>query len=214
MRYQPSEETIILTGDEDRGLDLGDLIDLREYVDLGRTARATPAQRQKARSACASSKNKYQYLSIDMCASVVGKGPTVQIRKTEDVAKFVREFINPQIDVREHFGMLILDPRNQVLGFSVLSKGTLTSAPVDIAAALKPALFLPSYAMIVVHNHPSDYVVPSQPDLQVTAVLLQASRLLGLRLIDHIIVSRTKHYSFAQHGKIFNASPGRRPRRR
>ena len=212
MRYQPREETIILTGDENRGPDLGDFIDLREYVDLGRTAQATPAQRQRARSACASSKNKYQYLSIDMCASVVGKGPTVKVSTTGDVAKFVRQFINPQIDVREHFGVMLLDPGMNVLGFSILTTGTLTTAQVDIAAALKPALFLPSHAMIVVHNHPADDVRPSQPDLQTTALLLQASRLLGLRLIDHIIVSRTKHYSFAENGKIF-FRPGRRRRR-
>jgi len=213
MRYQPSEETIILTGDEDRGLDLGDLIDLREYVDLGRTARATPAQRQKARSACASSKNKYQYLSIDMCASVVGKGPTVQISKTEDVAKFVREFINPQIDVREHFGVMLLGARMDVLGFSILATGGLTSVQIDIAAALKPALFLPCYAMIIVHNHPSNGTSPSEADLEFTAVALQASRLLGLRLIDHVIVTRTGSYSFAKHGKMY-AGRGRRPRRR
>lgn len=212
MRYKPSEETIILTGDENRGPDLGDFIDLREYVDLGRTAQVTPAQRKRARSACASSKNKYQYLSIDMCASVVGKGPTVKISTIGDVAKFVRQFINPQIDVREHFGVLILDPGMNVLGFSILTTGTLTSAQADIAATLKPALFLPSHAMIVVHNHPADYPMPSEADLQVTAALLQASRLLGLRLIDHIIVSRTKHYSFAENGKIF-LRPGRRRRR-
>lgn len=213
MRYQPREETIILTGDENRGPDLGDFIDLREYVDLGRTAQVTPAQRQRARSACASSKNKYQYLSIDMCASVVGKGPTVKVSTTGDVAKFVRQFINPQIDVREHFGVMLLDPGMNVLGFSILTTGTLTTAQVDIAAALKPALFLPSHAMIVVHNHPADDVRPSEPDLQTTALLLQASRLLGLRLIDHIIVSRTKHYSFAENGKIF-FRPGRGRRRR
>lgn len=213
MRYEPREETVILG----RGTDLGDLIDLTDYnEELGRAAAPVTVEKRKAvRQACASSANKYEYLSIDVCAAIRGKGPTFYVRSTADVAKFVREYIGSGINLQEYHGAMLLDHHNKVLGFTILNRGTLSSVPIDVHATFRPAILLPCAGMIVVHNHPSDEVRPSEADKQGTAYMVAFGRTVGVRVLDHVIVGRTKQFSFAQAGMMHGAaSGGRRGRRR
>ncbi len=65
-----------------------------------------------------------------------------------------------------------------------------------------PAVMLPAGGIILIHNHPSGNVQPSDDDLKLTLKLAAAGRLLGIPLVDHLVVSATEFYSLKEHGVI------------
>lgn len=161
-----------------------------------------PAKRMRARQVCASSKHKFAYLAVDVCASTKeGEEVRFQISDSAAVAKFVSGFLEPQILLKEHFGTLLLDTKNSVVGFAVISVGGLSSASVELPMVFKPALLLPAAGMILVHNHPSGNAQPSSDDVLLTKRVVQGGTLLGFRVLDHIILgSGGKYFSFVENG--------------
>ncbi len=89
-----------------------------------------------------------------------------------------------------------------VLGWVRLHTGGLDGSQVDPRLVFAVALQTASVAIIVAHNHPSGSLVPSEQDRQLTRRLAEGAKLLGLRLLDHLIVNREGHYSFAAAGLI------------
>lgn len=106
------------------------------------------------------------------------------------------------IDLREEFVVLCLDATLTVLGWVRLHTGGLDSSPVDPRLVFGVALQTASAAIVVAHNHPSGKVEPSQQDEVLTQRLAVGAKLLGLRLLDHLIVGRTGYYSFAEVGRL------------
>jgi len=92
-----------------------------------------------------------------------------------------------------------------------LSEGSLTESPVYVRDIVERANRHHAAAAILVHNHPSGHSQPSAGDRALTEELVQAGDLLRLPLLDHVIIGRRDHYSFADHGLI--AEYRRRPRR-
>jgi DNA repair protein RadC len=88
------------------------------------------------------------------------------------------------------------------MALELLSEGSLTESPVNVRAIVERANRHHSAAMILVHNHPSGHAQPSAGDRALTEELTQAGELLRIHLLDHVIVGRRDHYSFADHGLI------------
>jgi len=105
---------------------------------------------------------------------------------------------------REQFCVLMLNAKNQVTGVNIVATGTVTAAQVCPREVLKPAILTNSAAVIFAHNHPSGDVNPSVADIAVTKTLVEACRLLGIQVHEHLIVSMfdERYYSFADHGLI------------
>lgn len=89
----------------------------------------------------------------------------------------------------EHFVSFHLDARNHIIGYHLVSQGTLTASLVHPREVFKAALLSNSHTLIVAHNHPGGSLTPSDDDVQTTKQLIEAGRLLGVELLDHIIVS-------------------------
>jgi DNA repair protein RadC len=89
----------------------------------------------------------------------------------------------------EHFVSFHLDARNQVIGYQIVSHGTLSSSLVHPREVFKAAFVANSYAIIVAHNHPGGSLLPSKEDIETTETLIKAGVLLGVLVIDHVIVS-------------------------
>jgi len=106
------------------------------------------------------------------------------------------------IDLREEFVVVCLNASLGVLGWVRLHTGGLDGSQVDPRLVFAVALQTASVAIVVAHNHPSGSLVPSEQDRQLTRRLAEGAKLLGLRLLDHLIVSREGHYSFAVSGLI------------
>jgi len=103
---------------------------------------------------------------------------------------------------REHFLMLALDGKNRVLGFEIVSIGTLTASLVHPREVFKAAILANAAAIIVAHNHPSGDPTPSGEDLAITQRLKQAGELLGIALLDHVILGHESYHSLADAGEL------------
>ena len=103
---------------------------------------------------------------------------------------------------REQFVVLLLDGKNRVLGFNVVSTGSLTAALVHPREVFKPAIAGSAAALILVHNHPSGDPLPSAEDEAITARLRQVGDLVGIRVLDHVVIGDDDRYvSMAETGR-------------
>lgn len=91
---------------------------------------------------------------------------------------------------REVFSVLLVDGKHRLLAIEEVSEGTLTSSLVHPREVFRPALRRGAAALVAVHNHPSGDPEPSAEDLEVTRRLLDAGRLLGVPLLDHVVLGR------------------------
>jgi DNA repair protein RadC len=101
---------------------------------------------------------------------------------------------------KETFLAVMLDQKNRYLGHEVVSTGTLTGAPVHPREVFRPAIREAAAAVAFVHNHPSGSPEPSRDDREITARLLEVARLVGLRVLDHVIVGEDRYFSFVEEG--------------
>jgi DNA repair protein RadC len=78
----------------------------------------------------------------------------------------------------------------------LVSLGTLTSSVIHPRETYRRAIIYGSAAIIVAHNHPSGQPDPSTEDMKVTKLLMEAGRVLGIDMLDHVVFSETRYFSF------------------
>lgn len=115
---------------------------------------------------------------------------------------FIKSWNNKTIELQEEFKILLLNRNNQVLGIYTLSKGGTTQTIVDIKLLFSVVLKCNAQSIILAHNHPSGNIMPSQADKKITNKIAKASKLLEISLLDHLIISKNKYYSFADEQLI------------
>jgi DNA repair protein RadC len=96
---------------------------------------------------------------------------------------------------KEHFRVLFLDKRNQLIADEVQQTGTVDHTPVYPREVVKRALELSATAVVLVHNHPSGDPTPSRADIAMTKSIVEVARPLGIEVHDHIIVGKEGHAS-------------------
>ena len=101
----------------------------------------------------------------------------------------------------EEIWFVALDTKLRVVSEFLVSRGTVDSCVVDIAATMRMILRANQPNCIMVHNHPSGDCAPSRADDEVTARIREATKLLGVNLLDHVIVGKS-YYSYAASGAI------------
>ncbi len=105
-------------------------------------------------------------------------------------------------EAREQFRILFLDKKNGLIADEVQQVGTVDHTPVYPREVMKRALELAATALILVHNHPSGDPSPSRADIEMTRLLVEASKPLGIVIHDHIIVGRSGHASLRALGHL------------
>ena len=103
---------------------------------------------------------------------------------------------------KESFWVLTLDQKHNPLDCHRISEGTLSMTPVHPREAFIPAIRDSAAAVIFVHNHPSGDPDPSMDDRDLTRRLSECGKLLGIRVLDHLVVGSDGHYSFEAHGEM------------
>ncbi|WP_321469586.1 DNA repair protein RadC [Halarcobacter sp.] len=116
-----------------------------------------------------------------------------KISSANDVYEEVKEFSNKS---QEHFITIYLDGANRVLETRVNFIGTLNQSLVHPREIFKRAIELTCASIIIVHNHPSGILSPSDEDINITNRIKEASKILGIELLDHVIISVFGFYSF------------------
>ena len=102
----------------------------------------------------------------------------------------------------EEFWILMLNRANKIIGRHCVSKGGVAGTAVDAKGVFKPAVENNASSVILCHNHPSGNQQPSSEDISLTKKLTQAGSSLDVKVLDHIIVTDSGYFSFADEGMM------------
>ena len=125
----------------------------------------------------------------------------VELKKITS-SKSIFELMQPIIGELSHeeFWIIYLNNSNKVISKSQLSKGGITGTVVDTRLVFKSAIENGAVSVILVHNHPSGTLVASEADKQITRKIKLAGESLDIKVLDHLIVTETNYFSFADEG--------------
>ena len=170
------------------------------------------AEQATARAACASTRGKYAWLGVEHCIRFASKARG-KIQSSRDIESVLFDlFGTSALMLREHFFVVVLGARNAVLGIAVVHVGGTTGVNTEVAMIFKHALLLPGAAAVIVgHNHPSGEAQPSPEDVLITKKLVEAGRILGIHVLDHVILAigpggQRTMFSFLDSGMMAAAS--------
>jgi DNA repair protein RadC len=124
----------------------------------------------------------------------------LQISSPEDVVRRYRPLLRDA--TQEQFRVLLLDSANHLLRDVTVSTGILNSSLVHPREVFRPAILEPAASVILLHNHPSGNPEPSGEDIQMTRQLVEASKVVGIPVHDHIILALDEYASFAERGLL------------
>lgn len=172
-------------------------------------------------SICDNSLNKLAYLTIEELVKIKGIGhakavslhaafelgrrrrsETIENRKKIKCTADIIELMQHQLaDLKhEEFWVIFINQSSTIIKMENISKGGITSTTVDVRLIMKTALECFATGLILCHNHPSGEVDPSHADIQLTQRIKSAAELLNISLIDHVVMSNEKYYSFFCEG--------------
>jgi DNA repair protein RadC len=120
------------------------------------------------------------------------------VRSPDDVAKLMMADL--RYEAREHLYALILDARNQVRHRRPVSTGTLTESLVHPREVFREAIRFSAASIVLVHNHPSGDPTPSPEDIATTKRVLEAGKVVGIDLLDHVIIGDGRWSSLKERG--------------
>ena len=107
-----------------------------------------------------------------------------------------------QIEYRETFKVLYLDISNNALGINTVSMGGLSETVVDVRMIMQGALLANAVGLVCCHNHPSGNVQPSFEDDVITLKIRQATKTMNIELVDHLIITPYRYYSYADFDRL------------
>lgn len=123
----------------------------------------------------------------------------VKISKSADVFEQFKELT---LSLYEEFWILGLNRANRMIFKKRISEGGITGTVVDIRKIFHYAISNLATSLILVHNHPSGNLSPSEADITLTTKLANAGKMLDIEVLDHIIIGNDEYYSFADNGKL------------
>jgi DNA repair protein RadC len=126
--------------------------------------------------------------------------PHHKVRNTSDALSYCKEhFMRLAREAKqEEFHIVLLDEKHHVIKSEQITVGLLDKSLAHPREVFKPAVRESASALILVHNHPSGDPTPSQDDKNITKELKRAAETLGLRILDHIILSKDRALSMAE----------------
>ena len=109
---------------------------------------------------------------------------------------------NIAFSLQEEFMAIFLNNSGHILKYEILFKGTETSTIVSINEIIRRAILLKSSHLVIAHNHPSGRAYPSQDDIKLTDNLNNALKMMNIKLLDHLIITKDDYYSFNKQGLL------------
>jgi DNA repair protein RadC len=117
-----------------------------------------------------------------------------------DIASFVRKIL-PE-NSREHFLVLYLDVKNRVTGYSMLGIGAEDSCLVPARELFQRAVIVGAIGIALAHNHPAGSLAFSPEDISLTNRIISGAKILGIRVLDHVIVTEDDFASLLEQGQV------------
>lgn len=131
------------------------------------------------------------------------KGFLGKVSNSRDSFEFLKKvFDRRTLQLQESFVVIYLNRANHILGYYKHSIGGITGTVADPRLIFATAIASASSGIILSHNHPSGNLTPSQADIDLTRKIKEGGKLLEVQLLDHLIITKTGYYSFADEGLI------------
>jgi DNA repair protein RadC len=142
---------------------------------------------------------------LKICQALLERAAKTEIQRTvisswSQLTNYCR--MSMAHEPREHFRVLFLDVKNQLIADEVLNEGTVDHAPVYPREVARRALELSAAAVILVHNHPSGDPKPSMADIHITREIVAATTAVGVKVHDHLVIGRNGAESFKSLGLL------------
>ena len=144
-------------------------------------------------------KSIYKYSLNRQKVSELSDG--IYMSQPEKVAEFLRA-IGLASQEQEHLVTLLLNPKNAVTGYYVVTIGLVNQAQCAGREAFRHAIIANATGIILAHNHPSQHCEPSHDDVRLTSLMKDAGNLVDIKLLDHVIVSETSYFSFREKNML------------
>ncbi|MBU1598903.1 DNA repair protein RadC [bacterium] len=157
-------------------------------------------------------------ISLDMLSSIEGVGlakagqilagfelvrrhikESIKVTGVKEVLPLISDIVNKQ---QEYFVCISLNGANEVIEKRIVTVGLLDKSQVHPREVFADVISDRAASVIFAHNHPSGELKPSNSDLRIHEQLTEAGKILGIRILDHVIVSKKGHYSFQEEGLI------------
>ena len=122
-----------------------------------------------------------------------------QISSPNDVLTYFKDMEDLR---QEEIRLIMLNAKNKIIAHKTISKGTVNASIVTPREIFFPAIKMMASSIILVHNHPSADVTPSNEDKNITEIVARSGKLINIKLLDHIIIGKNKIYSFKEAGLI------------
>jgi len=129
---------------------------------------------------------------------MVSDGEDYTITNPQSVVKAVRARIKDK--AKEHFMLITLNTRNKVTSIDSVSVGTLNASLVHPREVFREAIKQSASSVVLAHNHPSGDEAPSEEDLKITKRLVEAGKIIGIEVLDHIVIGKDAFCSFKEKG--------------
>ncbi len=129
----------------------------------------------------------------------------IQIHNSEDIYSVMQRILMREEKVdrgREHFWTISLDNSNKILNIELVSMGSFRATIVEPMEVFSIPLQKRAVRLILVHNHPSGTLKPSEADKDITDHLIQVGNIMNVPILDHLIITESSYYSFANNGLL------------
>lgn len=133
----------------------------------------------------------------------INKNKKVTVANADDIYPIMREILLRENKIgrtQEHFWMVGLNHLNKILYIELVALGSTNMVAIQPREAFRLAIHKLASRVILVHNHPSGELVPSEADQDFTDHFIQAGKFLNVEVIDHLIISEKAFYSFVDSG--------------
>jgi len=152
--------------------------------------------------ACFELPRRIKQEKIDNSLTVEERYRKTEISSPEVLCEIIRNKITDYS--KEHFFVVSLNSRSKLINIESITIGILTASLVHPRETFSSAIRNHATQIIIAHNHPSGEAYPSEEDMKVTRRILEASKIMGIELIDHLIITSNGFYSFRKENLVFD----------
>lgn len=123
-----------------------------------------------------------------------------KMKSPEQIARFATTYLRMQDLPEEYMYMLCMNTKLDMIGVFEISHGNVNSSIVGTREVFQKALLANAVSIALIHNHPSGDPTPSREDVEVTKRLMEAGKILGIQVLDHLIIGRPGYSSLKEKG--------------
>ena len=125
---------------------------------------------------------------------------TYAIKSPDDAVNIGRGFMRIHEEPEEYMYMICMNTKNKIIGVFEISHGNVNSSIVGVREIFQKALLANAVCILLMHNHPSGDSTPSREDIEVTKRIVEAGKIIGIEVLDHIVVGDRVYSSLKEKG--------------